>query len=195
MKKIFKYNPDSVSFELIQSKTYIKVGAYILGAFIFLFLMGWITGTNKYIINKINHKTEITDTLYIKIEPFSEELLIETLKNCNIKYPYIVLAQAKLESAYFTSKIFRQNHNMFGMRKARQRITSAESEKSTYAYYRDWKDCLYDYAMYQSAVMCNITNADEYYTKLGERYAEDPEYVGKLKSIVNKEGLKKIFED
>ena len=84
---------------------------------------------------------------------------------------------------------------MYGMRKAHQRITAAEREKNTYAWYRDWKDCLYDYAMYQATVMCNITSEEQYFSKLGERYAEDAGYVNKLKNIILKENLRDIFEE
>ena len=119
MKKIFVFDNDSLTFRNIKTRSYIKVGTYLLGTFAVLFILGWFTGTNNYIINKITHKTEVTDTLIIHGEPFSEDALITLFKECNIRYPHIVLAQAKLESGNFTSKVFRQNHNMFGMRKAR----------------------------------------------------------------------------
>jgi flagellum-specific peptidoglycan hydrolase FlgJ len=131
----------------------------------------------------------------VHTEKFSEGALVELLMDCNVKYPYIVLAQAKLESGNFTSKIFKQNNNMFGMRKARRRITSSQSEKNTYAYYRDWVDCVYDYAMYQSNVMCDVTSENQYFDKLSARYAEDSTYVSKLKDIIDREKLKTIFEE
>ena len=151
--------------------------------------------SSNIIINKIIHINQVDTTIVTQSKPFSEEALIELLKDCNMKYPHIVLAQAKVESGNFKSKLFKQNHNMFGMRKARQRITTAQSEKNTYSFYRDWMDCVYDYAMYQSTVMCTISNEDEYFARLGERYAEDPAYVNKLKEIIKNEKLKTIFED
>jgi flagellum-specific peptidoglycan hydrolase FlgJ len=128
-------------------------------------------------------------------EKFSEEALIRLLKDCHIKYPHIVLAQAKLESGDFKSKMFRQNFNMFGMKLPRQRITTALGEKSGHAYYRDWIDCVHDYGMYQSAMMCNVNNEVEYFTKLDERYAEDTTYISKLKHIIEVQKLKDIFLD
>lgn len=191
MNNLFSFNNKTLTYEKIKSKSYIKIGTYIVGGFIFLFILGWLSGTNNYIIKRFN-KTEIVES---NKTPFSEENLIKMFKDCNIKYPYIVLAQAKLESGNFTSKLFRENNNMFGMRKARQRITTAQTEKGNYAYYRDWLDCVYDYAMYQSSVMCTVNNETEYFSKLGERYAEDSTYVSKLKNIIKKEKLKSIFED
>ena len=81
------------------------------------------------------------------------------------------------------------------MKLARQRITTAIGEKNGHAYYRDWVDGLYDYGMWQSSMMCNITNETEYFTKLDERYAEDTTYINKLKNIIEKNKLKNIFED
>jgi len=192
---LFKFNKETLNYERIKPRQYVKVSTSFLVVCVVLFTIGWMTGTNKYIINKLIHKTEVTDTLVVHDEPFTEEALIETIKNCNLHYPYIVLAQAKLESDHFRSAIFRQNHNMFGMRKAHQRITAAEREKNTYAYYRDWKDGLYDYAMYQATVLCDINSESQYFAKLGERYAEDTSYVSKLKAIIEKERLKDIFEE
>ncbi len=168
---------------------------YLIGTFIILFTLGWMSGTNHYIVNKWTNKIEVTDTFIIHGEPFSEEALVKTLKNCNIKYPHIILAQAKLESANFTSKVFKQNHNMFGMRMAKVRLTTAERENNMYAMYRDWKEGVYDMGMWQSAMVCNINNEEEYFNKLQEKYAEDTTYVSKLKNIIKKSKLRRLFED
>jgi flagellum-specific peptidoglycan hydrolase FlgJ len=49
--------------------------------------------------------------------------------------------------------------------------------------------------MYQSAMMCNVNNEVEYFTKLDERYAEDTTYISKLKHIIEAQKLKDIFLD
>ena len=195
MKNLFRYNVERLSFEKPTTKNYIKVGGYVICIAFSLFLLGWLSGTNKYLINKIVCKSEVVDTLLIHGEPFSEKALINLLKDCNIKYPHIVLAQAKIESGNYTSNIFKKNHNLFGMRKAHHRITSAQSEQNTYAYYRDWVDCVYDYAMYQSEVMCNITSEEQYFNKLGAKYAQDSSYVHTLKNAISSGNLKSIFEE
>lgn len=191
MKNVFVFNEKTLGLEKPKNKIYIAI-LVVLGL---LFMLGWFTGTNNYIINKINHTTEVTDTMLVHGEKFSEEALIRLLKDCHIKYPHIVLAQAKLESGDFKSKMFRQNFNMFGMKLARQRITTALGEKSGHAYYRDWIDGVHDYGMYQSAIMCNVNNEVEYFTKLDERYAEDTTYISKLKHIIEVQKLKDIFLD
>jgi uncharacterized FlgJ-related protein len=190
-KKIFVYNRETLGFEKPKKKVYVGI-AVSIGA---LFMLGWYTGTNKYIINKITHTTEVTDTMLVHGEKFSEEALIRLLKDTHIKYPHIVLAQAKLESGEFKSKMFRENWNLFGMKLARQRITTALGEQNGHAYYRDWIDGVHDYGMYQSAMMCNVSNEVEYFAKLDERYAEDTIYVNKLKHIIEVQNLKAIFQD
>ena len=106
MKKVYFFNKETLGLETPKKKTYV----YVLSVLVVLFMLGWFTGTNKYIINKINHTTAVTDTFVVHGEPFSEEALIRLLKDCNIKCPHIVLAQAKLESGGFKSKIFKQNN-------------------------------------------------------------------------------------
>jgi len=187
MRKLFYFNKEKCTFETIKPKGYLPG----LGALLIAFGLGWASNTK--VVTRIFYGKN--DTIVVHSTEFSEQALIEMLMDCNVKYPHIVLAQAKLESGHFTSKIFKQNHNMFGMRKAHQRITSAQDEKDTYAFYRDWMDCVYDYAMYQSSVMCSVSNENEYFAKLSTRYAEDPMYVTRLKAIIEKEKLKTIFEE
>lgn len=187
---LFYYDKEKLLYKKIPLITYIKCALIVSGVFI----LGWISSTNK-VINEIIHNRIVDTTIIAQDKPFSEDALVELLKECNIKYPHIVLAQAKLESNNFKSKIFKQNNNMFGMRRARQRITTAEGEKSTYAYYHSWVSSVHDYGMWQSTNMKSATNEDEYFTKLGERYAEDSLYVSKLKNMIKVQKLKNIFEE
>jgi flagellum-specific peptidoglycan hydrolase FlgJ len=154
------------------------------------FGLGWTFSTNTT-FNKIIHN----NTTVITTIPFSEAALIEQLNKCNIKYPHIVLAQAKLESSNFSSENFKKNNNLVGLRKARRRVTTSLSEKNTYAYYRDWVDCIYDICMWQSSFANNASSEEEYFRILQEKYAEDPQYVNKLKNIIEKGKLRAIFED
>lgn len=195
MKKIFLFNKETLSYENPKNKTYAKIFLYIIACFSILFTLGYFSGTNNYIINKIHHTTEVTDTMVVHGEKFSEEALIRLLKDCHIKYPHIALAQAKLESGDFKSKMFRENFNLFGMKLARQRLTTALGEKSGHAMYRDWVDCVYDYGMWSQVMACNINSEVEYFVKLDEKYAEDTTYISKLKHIIKREKLKSIFEE
>jgi len=188
--KLFKYNTETLTFDKvrIKPKTYLITAAVVGG----IYWLGWVS--NIQIVDRIIHRKS-TDTVLVHGQPFSEEALIELLKDCNMKYPHIVLAQAKVESGHYKSRIFKQNNNLFGMRRARIRVTTAQGDKDTFAYYRDWMDCVYDYAMYQTSVMCNVSSEEQYLQKLGEKYAQDTIYIPALKAIIEREKLKNKFEE
>lgn len=117
-----------------------------------------------------------------------EEQIEETIYKMNFKYPHIVLAQAKLESSNFNSTIFKENNNLFGMKQARTRPTTAIGTERSHAVYNDWKDSIIDYALYSQTYLSGKTEV-EYYAYLSRNYAEDPSYVDKLKELVEKENL------
>ena len=125
---------------------------------------------------------------------FTEEKFINKIKQLNLNYPYIIYAQAMLESGNFTSKIFKENNNMFGMKQARVRINLAKSTQYNHAYFETWEDCLLDFAFHRATYFSKLKTEQDYYNYLGKYYAEDPSYVGKLKSMVNKHKLKEKFK-
>jgi len=126
---------------------------------------------------------------------FNEDNLISKIKSLNFKYPHIVLAQAKLESGNFNSKLFKENNNLFGMRNPKVRITTSAGSQNGYAYYSSWIESVYDYAFYSSSYLNKAKNEREYYMYLSTNYAEDTLYVNRLKNIVEKDKLKNIFEN
>lgn len=115
---------------------------------------------------------------------FSEELLKEYIDELNIPFPEIVFAQAKLESNNFKSKIFRENNNLFGMKKASIRSTTASGEQYNHAVYESWKESVLDYALWSCKYLSNIKTKEQYLAYLGDNYAEDTLYTEKLKSIL-----------
>ena len=125
---------------------------------------------------------------------FTEEKFINKIKQLNLNYPHIVYAQAMLESGNFTSKIFKENNNMFGMKQARVRINLAKSTQYNHAYFETWEDCLLDFAFHRATYFSKLKTEQDYYNYLGKYYAEDPSYTRKLKSMVNKHKLKNKFK-
>ena len=126
-------------------------------------------------------------------DKFSEEKFIAKIKQLNIKHPHIALAQAYLESGRFTSKIFKENHNMFGMKQARVRINLAKGTQYGHAYFNSWEDCLLDYAYYRATYSSRLKTEKAFYAYLDANYAEDGSYSVKLKNIVKKYKLKEKF--
>ena len=124
---------------------------------------------------------------------FSEEKLISKIKELNFRFPHIVLAQAKLESGNYSSKMFKENNNLFGMKEAKSRINIAGGTQNGHAYYDSWSESIYDYALYYSTYLSKIKNEKEYFQYLSQSYAEDPNYISNLKNIIEKENLKSNF--
>lgn len=64
----------------------------------------------------------------------------------NVAQAKIILAQTAHETGNFTSKIFKENHNLFGMKYAGQAL--ALGSKYGHAYYRDFFESIKDFARY-----------------------------------------------
>ena len=116
---------------------------------------------------------------------FSQDSLITMMKDLNFKYPHIVLAQSQIETGNFTSNIFRQNHNLFGMKEAKQRMTTAKGTKRGHAHFDTWKESVLDYAFFQCRYAGKFTE-NPYYEYFGKNYAEDPNYLLKIKKQAEK---------
>lgn len=129
---------------------------------------------------------------------FTEEKLVNLIESLHFPFPYIVMAQAIHESSdqgkSFNSKLFLENKNMFGMKRAMSRMTTAEGEQSGYAYYDTWIECVYDRALYSATYLSNIKTEEDYYSYLAQYYAEDPNYVERLKVLIIEKDLKSKFK-
>jgi flagellum-specific peptidoglycan hydrolase FlgJ len=124
---------------------------------------------------------------------FTKEKFVKELKRLNIKQPHIVMAQSIIETGHWNSKIFKENHNLFGMREASVRINTAVGTQNNHAYYNTWMESIYDYAFYQCRYLGGLRTEAEYYAYLGANYAEDPDYVNVVKGVVKRERLKELF--
>lgn len=115
---------------------------------------------------------------------FTPSNLLQTMESIGIKYPDIVMAQAKLETGNFTSKIFIENHNLFGMKLARQRETTAIGEQYNHARYISWVQSLMDYKLWQDKYASKFKTRRAYLAYLSENYAQDKKYIHKLKQML-----------
>lgn len=118
---------------------------------------------------------------YGNIEP-CDSIAYAFIVDNEIQHPEIVLAQMKIESGNYQSRIAKKNNNYFGMRHPAQRLTVSLGQKNGYASYRNWAYSVIDYGLWQRKYAYNLTE-EEYLTKLSNTYAEDPNYVSKVKNI------------
>jgi hypothetical protein len=75
------------------------------------FLLG-VNFPKKEIVKRSKPKTKIIVN-NVTYGEFHKDSLIRLLKNLNVKFPHIVMAQSILETGHWTSKIYNENNNLF----------------------------------------------------------------------------------
>lgn len=115
---------------------------------------------------------------------FSEPNLISYMRKIGIVYPDIVLAQAKIETGNFTSVIFKENNNLFGMKLPRVRPTTAVGKSRNHAVYQTWLLSLIDYKLWQDQMIRRAPTKRKYLEYLSRNYAEDKTYIRKIKNLL-----------
>ena len=198
---LYTYCKESLSFKKVKAKRKHVVGSsiFILAAYFLL-----ATAFNKVKADAYENGIEVAvDTLEPEVVVlvdadsynFSQEALVKEIKRLNIRFPHIVLAQAILETGYYESRIYQENNNLFGMKQARARSTTAVGTQLGHAYYDHWKESVMDYALYQNAYVNKIRNEGKYLKYLDKNYAEAKNYDEKLKTIIERERLEELFLD
>jgi uncharacterized FlgJ-related protein len=117
---------------------------------------------------------------------FSELNVYKQLIKIGIAYPDVVLAQAKIETGNFTSKIFIENNNLFGMKLPKRRETTAVGENRNHATYTDWIQSIKDYKLWQDKMIHKSPTLEDYLNYLGRNYAEDKNYIKKIRKTMKK---------
>ena len=136
----------------------------------------------------VSHNKDVL-TSYTWVEqqskmPVTDETVLCFMQQIGIEHPHIVLAQMKLESGNYTSKLALENNNYFGMKQPRKRATTSIGEKNGYASYKSWVHSVLDYALWQKEYARSLTEV-EYLDSL-TTYAEDSSYRSKVQQIANK---------
>lgn len=190
---IFKYSIDQIKFSKISN---LKIAGYLFGLILLISSIFWAHGF--FIGNQLAKEALMLTNaeriaLMQEADGFSKDKMIQMLNDLNVKYPHIVLAQSMIETGGWSSKIFVKNNNLFGMKKAKKRITTAQGVRHNYAYYNHWRESVYDYAFYQSRYLHKVKTEEEYFQYLFANYAKDSSYVKKVKQISSSKNIKKLF--
>ena len=106
--------------------------------------------------------------------------------------PYI-LAQSKLETGNFTSRLALEEKNLFGMGVPSKRKSLRIGEYlapngERFSVYKNWSDSVNDYLLYlkEFNVPTNLNTCRQYITYLKNNgYATDPAYIDKVVKICN----------
>lgn len=102
--------------------------------------------------------------------PLNNETLMEELIRQGVHHPEIVLAQAKLETGHYTSKLCKNKNNLFGLR-----------GRKGYMAFNTWQESV---TAYRDKVQYKYKGGDyfEFLENIG--YAEDKKYVQHVKKLM-----------
>ena len=183
---IYRYCTKNLLFVPVLKQFAIFVSALLIFFGSVIALTSYFGGYYKgYHFGKTQLSEEERAIILQEQDKFSPEKFKEYLLELNVRFPHIVYAQAKMESAHFSSPVYKNNHNLFGMKEAKTRPTTAIGTEMGHALYRNWRDSALDYALYQAAFLRNATTEEEYYKYLSASYAEKSYYVAEVKKIAD----------
>jgi len=192
---IYKFCEDKLDYIRVSLKKPLLIASTTT-----LVIIGSVSVVSYYIgrFQQINSLSQFEKEILIlthdeMVDPFSEDKFAEMLNQLNVKFPHIATAQSMLETSSWSSDIFKENNNLFGMKEAKTRVTTSNGTISGHAYYNHWRESVYDYAFYQSRYLSKIKSEEEYFNYLANNYAEDSLYISKLKNLIIKHNLKERF--
>lgn len=174
---IYTFNTETLTYNKLPFGIKIIKGAAFVAATCALISIN-IVDANEY--ERILHVREAGNQ-------FSEERLSSKLKELNVRFAEVAVAQAKLETHTFRSSIFVENNNLFGMKEAKTRINLAKGSQRGHAYYDSWEDSVLDYAMWCATYAKHCRTNEQFLSLLNGYYAEDPNYVAKLRKIMSRQ--------
>jgi flagellum-specific peptidoglycan hydrolase FlgJ len=198
---IYKYSDEKLTFEKVNLKKVAYVAAGVAAAITLALTLtsryshqnGFEAGA-EYALEHMPVEEKMMVITQAKDSSFSQAKLVQMLKDLNVRFPHIVMAQAIIESGHFQSNIFRTNHNLFGMKQARMRCTTAKGTNLAHAYYDNWKESVYDYAFFQSRYLHDLKTEAQYLEYLDRNYAEAKNYDAAIKRVIENEGLLEMFD-
>lgn len=166
--RILKQNED---MSLVDITTQIRVKQLVMLSVIILFMFSSFRQEVKFIpsVFKIHDTVLVADSV-LDIKLTEKEILRELVKQGCI-LPNVALAQMKIETGNFKSAICKENKNIAGIKTSKSKYVAGMNRN--HCSYRTYKDCIKDYIRIQNRYLKNIDG----------RYAENPQYVQKLKTI------------
>ena len=190
LPQIYYYYKKDLDLKAI---SYWKLSFYSSLAVSIVFMIAYIYGRIDQIRNLSDLEKEILIVDINSRNEFDQDKLVVMLKDLNVRFPHIVVAQSRLETGGYRSRIFKENNNLFGMKQATVRVNTASGTQHNHAYYDTWRESVYDYAFYQTRYLSGAKTESEYLYVLGQSYAEDPNYVTKLQNEIKKGNLRSLF--
>ena len=175
-RKLYVLDKDQVAYRPINSSSIVFLSIAVL-------TIGMIIGVGSVKPSVLNPEHSIFAFRSQKKE-FSEKVFIDYMKEVGIRFPEVVHAQG-IKECGFKSPRFKNHHNIFSLRKASNRPSTAIGhDEEGYCIYEDWQQSVLDYALYQTTYTRPIKTREQYLQYLKLSYAEDTNYVSSLIQII-----------
>lgn len=111
----------------------------------------------------------------------NDSILYKFLVNNNAWYPDILLKQAKIESSNYSSDVYLNANNLYGMKKVGKRqTTQLNNTYKGYGCYSNWCLSVLDRMLWDMFMFDNVKPSKEEYLKAMSIYAEDTNYIKKI---------------
>jgi len=170
-----------------------------VAALVWTFIISGTIYTGYELNTNLSQKFVISNEMESKVDfmdpKINDAILYKMISDLRIPHKKIVFAQAHLESATYTSDLYKSNFNLFGMKFATQRPTVTTDERRGYQLYANWKESVIDLLIWQFTNNVDKLTDAEYMQYLDKRYAEDPKYMIKLKDIVAKTNYENLLKN
>lgn len=183
-QQLYTFNKKTLTYEPHSRSTF-KILVTIVVAFL---LLG---ATSVVKINKTFEKIPVI--IGSSKEDCNSDNVKKVIKELRIKFPDIVWAQTQIESAGYTSELAINFNNITGMEWSTGRPTTSKNVGNRFAYYSCFRDCLVDYAIWQTFCTRRDISREDYFKLLDRVYCPSnlEENKGPLYSERIKDYLKK----
>lgn len=112
----------------------------------------------------------------------NDSILYKFLVDNNAWFPDILLKQAKIESSNYSSDVYLNANNLYGMKKVGKRqTTQLNNTYKGYGCYNNWCLSVLDRMLWDIFIFDNIKPSKEEYLKAMSMYAEDTNYIKKIR--------------
>ena len=174
---------------------YLLFGIVVFGSFLGLIFMNSLSNEeHEQEIDMLNEElimNERNNNLYCLIGEYTllgrtnvphDTVVYEFIKQTDVWYPDIVMAQYVIESGHGKSELAKRANNFFGMRIAKNRMTLQEIGRNDngYGIYRNWQYSILDRILWDLHIFDEVPTRTEYLKQLGYIYAEDKDYINKI---------------
>lgn len=131
----------------------------------------------------------IGEAILFPQKEINDSILYDYLTTINVWYPDILLAQAKIESASYSSNVFNKTNNLYGMKSVNSRFHCQTGLYNGYGCYDSWKLSVIDRVLWDLFVFDSIKPSREIYLKTLRNYAEAQNYIYTIQNVINSNNI------